>query len=80
MRNPHVRNLLPPFISLVQSVLELIKCVFHAGSEGTSRDNFPLCLHLPRGEMWPASQIGVFMTDQVACGGRTAAARRECPA
>lgn len=58
---------------LVQAVLELIKCVFHSKVR-EHPETIYLCLHLPRCEMWPTSQIGVFMTDQVVRSGRTATA------
>lgn len=48
---------------------ELIKCVFHT-KVGERPETIFYCLHLPCFEMWPASQIGVFTTDQVVCSGQ----------
>ena len=56
----------------------MIKCEIHSELRERPETIFH-CLHMPECEMWPAPEIGVFMTDQVVCSGGTAAAQRECP-
>ena len=64
--------------SLKKRTLGVIKCEIHSELRERPETIFH-CLHMPECEMWPAPEIGVFMTDQVVCSGGTAAAQRECP-
>lgn len=60
-----IQNICEEFFSAAEESAGADKMCISPWSERTSRDNFPLCLHLPGCELWLASQIGVFMTEQV---------------